>query len=98
MTYWGKVVGTIVGLATGKPFIALLGLFLGHQFDRGFADKFTRFGPEVSDGKLQQLSPKFVDVLFQTIGHLSKSDNQSDPYSRNAAKNRNEQGVKDSVR
>ena len=74
MTYWGKVVGAIAGLATGGPFIALIGLFLGHQFDRGFADKFTRFGPEVADGRLQQLSPKFVDVLFQTIGHLSKSD------------------------
>jgi DnaJ like chaperone protein len=74
MTYWGKVVGTAVGLATGRPWIALLGLIIGHQFDRGFADKFTRLGPDVSDGRLEQLSPQFVEVLFQTMGHVAKAD------------------------
>jgi DnaJ like chaperone protein len=74
MAYWGKVAGTVLGLATGRPWIALLGLILGHQFDRGFADKFTRLGPEVSDGRLGQLSPQFVEVLFQTMGHVAKAD------------------------
>ena len=74
MPYWGKVLGTVAGLATGRPWIALLGLLLGHQFDRGFADKFTKFGPEVSDGRLEKLPPVFVEVLFQAIGHLAKAD------------------------
>lgn len=74
MTYWGKVAGTVAGLATGRPWIALLGLILGHQFDRGFADKFSRFGPKVADGRLEQLSPQFVEVLFQAMGHIAKAD------------------------
>jgi DnaJ like chaperone protein len=74
MTYWGKVVGTVAGLATGRPWIALLGLILGHQFDRGFADRFTRVGPDVSDGRLEQLSPQFLEVLFQAMGHVAKAD------------------------
>ena len=74
MQYWGKVVGTVAGLATGRPWIALIGLLLGHQFDRGFADRFTRFGPEVSSGRLEQLDSRFVQALFRVMGHLAKSD------------------------
>ena len=74
MAYWGKVVGVLAGLATGRPWMALIGLVLGHQFDRGFADKFTKFGPDVSDGRLEQLSPRYVEVLFQAMGHLAKAD------------------------
>jgi DnaJ like chaperone protein len=72
--YWGKIVGTAVGLATGRPWLALIGLIIGHQFDRGFADRFTKFGPEVSNGRLEQLSAQYVQTLFQTIGHLAKAD------------------------
>jgi len=74
MTYWGKVVGTLAGLATGRPWMALIGLALGHQFDRGFADKFTRFGPDVSSKRLEHVSPQFVEILFETMGHLAKAD------------------------
>lgn len=74
MPYLGKVVGALAGLATGRPWIALIGLLLGHQFDRGFADRMTRFGPDVSHGRLEQLSVPFVKALFQTMGHLAKAD------------------------
>ncbi len=74
MRHWGKVVGTLAGLATGRPWLALLGLILGHQFDRGFADRFTRFGPEVSSGRLEKLPDNFLRPLFQTMGHLAKAD------------------------
>jgi len=74
MQYWGKVVGAVAGLASGRPWMALIGLVLGHQFDRGFADRFTKFGPEVSNGRLEKLSGQFVKALFQTMGHLAKAD------------------------
>lgn len=74
MTYWGKVVGALAGFATGRPLLALLGLVLGHQFDRGFADKFTKFGPDVSNRRLERVSPVFVRILFETMGHMAKSD------------------------
>ncbi len=70
--YWGKIIGTLAGLATLKPWFAVLGLFLGHQFDRGFADRFRRFEKEGAD--IGRVSVDFVRALFQTIGHLSKVD------------------------
>jgi len=74
MTYWGKVVGTVAGLATGQVWVAVLGLILGHQFDRGFADKFTKFGPDVSRSRLDHITPGFSRILFETMGHIAKAD------------------------
>lgn len=74
MAYWGKVAGTLAGLATGRPWMAIIGLILGHQFDRGFADKFTKFGPDVSARRLELVSPRFVQILFETLGHMAKAD------------------------
>jgi DnaJ like chaperone protein len=74
MPYWGKVVGAVAGLATGRPWIALIGLVLGHQFDRGFADKFRKFGSNTPNSRLEQLPDQFVKILFQTVGHIAKAD------------------------
>jgi DnaJ like chaperone protein len=74
MPYWGKVIGALGGLATGRPWMALIGLLLGHQFDRGFADRFTRFGPDVSAARLEHLPQAYLRALFETMGHLAKVD------------------------
>lgn len=70
--YWGKIIGTLAGLATLKPWFALLGLFLGHQFDRGFADRFQEFEKQGAD--IGRVSDRFVQALFQSMGHLAKVD------------------------
>lgn len=74
MPFWGKVVGAVAGLATGKPWFALLGLFLGHQFDRGFAERFAYAGPGAKADDLQQLPEYFTRALFQIMGFVAKSD------------------------
>ena len=74
MPYWGKIIGMMAGLATGKPWLAVLGLILGHQFDRGFAGRFSYFGRENFDARLDRLPESFVKALFQTMGHLAKVD------------------------
>jgi DnaJ like chaperone protein len=70
--YWGKIIGTVAGLATLKPWFAVLGLFLGHQFDRGFADRYRSFEKQGAD--IGRVSDDFVRALFQTMGHLAKVD------------------------
>jgi len=70
--YWGKIIGTVAGLATLKPWFAVLGLFLGHQFDRGFADRYRSF--EKQGAEIGRVSEDFVRALFQTMGHLAKLD------------------------
>lgn len=70
--YWGKIIGTAVGLATLKPWFALLGLFFGHQFDRAFAASYRRF--EQQGASIGRLSEDYIRALFQTMGHLAKVD------------------------
>lgn len=70
--YWGKIIGTLAGLATTKPWFALLGLFLGHQFDRGFDARFRNF--ERQGANIGRMSDNFVNALFQVMGCLAKID------------------------
>ena len=55
-----------------KPWFAVLGLFLGHQFDRGFADRYRKFENQGAD--IGRVSDDFIRALFQTMGHLAKID------------------------
>jgi DnaJ like chaperone protein len=70
--YWGKIIGTLAGLATTKPLLALLGLILGHQFDRGFESHFRRFREQGEQAI--GLSEAFIRALFRCMGHLAKID------------------------
>jgi len=70
--YWGKIIGTLAGLALKNPWTALAGFILGHQFDRGFADRFRVF--EKQGARIPRVSEDFVRALFQAMGHLAKVD------------------------
>lgn len=75
--YWGKMAGVMAGLATGRWWLALLGLILGHQFDRGFAARSSASGKtsghDARDGT-EQVPETFVRGLFLTMGFVAKSD------------------------
>lgn len=71
---WGKLLGTIAGLATGKPWLALIGLLLGHQFDRGFAERLADGRDTVDDRALKHVPQYFTSALFRVMGHVAKSD------------------------
>jgi len=70
--YWGKIIGGLAGLVTLKPLLVLLGVLLGHQFDRGFGDRYRRF--EEAGSGIGRVPDEFLRALFQTMGHLAKSD------------------------
>lgn len=84
MPYWGKVVGVVAGLATGRPLLALLGLALGHQFDRGFAERFT--GLRDDGARLERLPEAWLEALFTTMGHLAKADGRVSEQEIRAAR------------
>jgi len=68
LNWWGKLAGGLAGLATGRPLFALLGVILGHQFDRGYAKwRETRSGPA-------RLPAEYLRITFETMGHLAKAD------------------------
>jgi DnaJ like chaperone protein len=70
--YWGKIIGTLAGLATMRPLFVLLGLLLGHQFDRGFNGRFREFASQ--GARVAHLPDDYIRPLFQAMGHLAKSD------------------------
>jgi DnaJ like chaperone protein len=74
MFYWGKIIGTISGLAMGRLWMVLLGLLIGHQFDRKLAERFFHYQRKEFDVHLDQLPEDFIKALFQIMGHLAKAD------------------------
>ena len=70
--YWGKIIGALAGAVTLKPWFVLLGLGLGHWFDVRFAAGYRQF--EQQGASIGRLPEEYVRPLFQTIGHLAKSD------------------------
>jgi len=70
--YWGKIIGTLAGLATLKPWLALLGLILGHQVDRFLVAQFRSF--ERHSSPPGRLPEEYLKPLFQTMGHITKID------------------------
>jgi DnaJ like chaperone protein len=71
--YWGKVAGLMAGLATGRIWLALIGLILGHQFDRGFASRRAGLRSK-SKERVEHVPAGFVRSLFLTMGFLAKAD------------------------
>lgn len=70
--YWGKIIGTLAGLATTRPLLAIAGLLLGHQFDRGFAERAGSFRD--ADAKVIRADDAFVAALFRCAGAVAKAD------------------------
>ena len=82
--YWGKIIGTLAGLALRNPWAALAGFILGHQFDRGFADRYRLF--EKQGAKITRVSDDFVRALFQAMGHLAKVDGRVSEHEIRSAR------------
>jgi len=70
--YWGKIIGTLAGIATLKPWFVILGLFFGHQVDRFLVARLRSF--ELNSSFVGRLPEEYLRPLFQTMGHLAKTD------------------------
>jgi len=76
MNIIGKVIGGLLGLLAARVPGALLGLLVGHQFDRRMASRGgtkdnRRRRSRVSSQKRQQ---QFFEATFAVMGHLAKAD------------------------
>jgi len=67
---WGKIIGGILGLLLIKNIIGLLvGIWIGHQFDKGMRGQFKRV-PD--DGLTMQ--QRFFKATFTVMGYIAKLD------------------------
>ena len=77
MNIYGKVIGALLGLAFLKLPGLIIGLFVGHLFDIGYAKDFSnkggfaRFFSSQAGIKRQAV---FFHALFSALGHICKAD------------------------
>lgn len=66
----GKLIGAILGFFVGGPLFVLLGLAVGHFFDRGLVQAMGfNYGAE-----RERIQSVFFDTIFSVLGHLAKAD------------------------
>src|SRR5574340_1107720 len=70
MKWTGKIVGFLVGWVTGGPFLAVLGIIVGHLFDKGLS--FEHFAQTSEEQAQSQLT--FFKTTFSVMGYIAKSD------------------------
>ena len=76
---WGKVLGFLFGLMFLKIPGAILGVIVGHFFDKAYSQDFNQlggFGRFFSDQNSLKHQAVFFHSLFSALGHLAKSDGQ----------------------
>ena len=66
----GKLIGGLLGYSVGGMVLGLLGLFVGHLFDRGYA--LAQLGP--SPEQRRQIQHRFFTTVFTLLGHMAKAD------------------------
>ena len=73
MHIWGKVLGFLFGLMLSKNlFGALLGLWVGHRFDKGLGFAFNGFSQNQEDDVTRQAI--FFYSTFSVMGHIAKAN------------------------
>ena len=66
----GKLIAGIFGYFLAGPFGAVIGIFVGHTFDRGLGSTLSMGSPE----QLEKIKNVFFDTIFQLMGSLAKAD------------------------
>lgn len=69
---FGKLLGGLIGFFWLGPFGAVIGLFVGHQFDKALSQNMSG-APAGNQAQIQQA---FFRMTFLTMGKLAKADGQ----------------------
>lgn len=75
MSWWGKALGGAFGFTIGGPLGALLGIAVGHSFDRGLGklDDADRVGDQ------ERIQAAFFTATFSVMGYIAKADGRVSP-------------------
>jgi DnaJ like chaperone protein len=81
MSWTGKIIGAGIGLLLGGPLGALLGLFVGHQFDVG-----NSVPAQPGPGAAARVQELFFPATFRVMGHIAKADGRVSEQEITAAR------------
>jgi DnaJ like chaperone protein len=68
--FYGKLIGGIIGLLTLGPLGLIIGLFVGHLFDRGLWQTMKFASPQ----NIARIKDSFFETTFLLSGFLAKAD------------------------
>jgi len=68
--WYGKLIGGIIGLLAAGPFGLIVGIFVGHYFDKAMKG----FSHKMSPAERHQVEESFFRTVFLMMGKLAKSD------------------------
>ncbi|WP_444997203.1 co-chaperone DjlA [Aliikangiella sp. IMCC44359] len=71
MKIFGKIICGTLGFIVGGPIGLLLGIWIGHSFDKGFNQDFGNFFEDKDPSKTQAA---FFESTFAVMGHIAKAD------------------------
>ncbi len=82
MGWYGKLIGAVLGAIIGRGLLgAIVGLLLGHQFDRRNGN-----GGSAAGAGRSAISHGFFRATFQVMGHVAKSDGRVTAQEIDAAR------------
>jgi DnaJ like chaperone protein len=86
MSWIGKLGGGLLGFAAGGPIGAVVGLLLGHQFERGLVFDTARGRLRDDAATAAERQRVFFETTFLVMGHLAKVDGRVSPTEIQAAR------------
>ena len=69
---YGKIICGLIGLSVGNIFGLVIGLFIGHAFDKGLARTLQFGSPE----NIERIKVSFFETTFLLSGYIAKADGQ----------------------
>jgi len=75
MSWYGKVIGALLGAIVGRGMLgAIVGMLIGHQFDRRTGEFPAGGNASGAPGSAAALRSAFFQATFQVMGHVAKAD------------------------
>ena len=68
--FYGKIIAGLLGFLVGGPIGLLIGLYIGHRFDKGLI-KTLQFG---SPENIERIKNSFFETTCSLLGYLAKAD------------------------
>ena len=68
--FYGKIVAGLIGLLVGGGFGLVIGVFVGHSFDKALMRTLSLGSPE----NIARIQASFFETSFLLLGHLAKAD------------------------
>lgn len=70
MNWWGKIIGGVLGFGVANIFGAIIGIWIGHYFDKGLTTDFS----SLNTAEQERIQSSFFATTFQLLGHVAKAD------------------------